>query len=310
MSKKQERAEEPTTQLSSNIGVNAEDYPKPDEQAAPGSTEALDRHIRNTNSTAVKTLEDDDAAGFEGMTQEDFNIPFIVILQKGSPQVDEDSGSQIEGAKAGMFYNTVTGELYDGKLGLRFVPCHRDHLFVEWVPRDEGGGFVGIHKPEDPKVVALRAEQGKFTKLEMKSGDGEDHDLVETFYVYGINVKEDGSHEYGVLSFSSSQIKAYKNWMTTARNQTVMEGNRRITVPLFGHVYRVTTIPQENKKGSWQGFRVTFDGKTAADARLPKESELYQAGKAFRDLAVSGVVKAANDTMTNADPSQGDSEEM
>jgi hypothetical protein len=300
MSRKQDRAEEPTTQLSAGIGVNPEDYPQEGKSGVPAQQD---------QSTAVRTLEDDDAAGFEGMTQEDFNIPFITILQKTSPQVDEDSGSRIEGAKAGMFYNTVTGELYDGKLGIKFVPCHRDHLFVEWIPRDDGGGFVGTHKPEDPKVVALRTEQGKFTKLEMDAG-GESHDLVETFYVYGILVREDGGQEYGVLSFSSSQIKAYKNWMTTARNQTVMEGNRRITVPLFGHVYRITTIPQENKKGSWQGFRVTFEGKNAAEARLPRDSELYQAGKAFRDLAVSGVVKAANDTMTNADPSQGDNDEM
>lgn len=292
--------------LSPNMGVDPADYPQPDETVAPGSTAALSRQKQENSAL---TLEGDDAAGFEGMTQEDFNIPFITILQKSSPQVDEDSGSRIEGAKAGMFYNTVTGELYDGKAGIRFIPCHRDHLFVEWIPRDEGGGFVGVHKPEDPKVVALRQAQGKFTKLQMDA-DGESHDLVETFYVFGILVREDGGQEYGVLSFSSSQIKAYKNWMTTARNQTVMEGNRRITVPLFGHVYRISTIPQENKKGSWQGFRITFDGKNAAEARLPQDSELYQAGKAFRELAVSGVVKAANDTITNADPSQGDNDEM
>lgn len=257
----------------------------------------------NQQNTGV-VLTGDDAAGFEGMTQEDFNIPFLVILQKGSKQVDEDSGQAIPGAKAGMFFNSVTQELYDGKKGLVFIPCHRDHQFVEWVPRNDGGGFVATHKPEDPRVVALRQEQGKFGKLEMETDEGL-HDLVETFYVFGLLVKEDGSHEYVVLSFSSTQIKAYKNWMTTARAQTRMDGNRRITVPLFGHRYRLTTIPQDNKKGSWQGWRIMFDGSSALDARLDENSELYQAGKAFRDLAVSGVVKAATDSVKQ-DESQGD----
>lgn len=302
MSRNKQQADEATaTPISPTLGVDPQDYPQPDERVAPGSTVAR----RAPESTGVSTLAGDDAAGFEGMTQEDFNIPFLVILQKGSKQVDEDSGSRIEGAKAGMFYNTVTGELYDGKAGIRFIPCHRDHQFVEWIPRDDGGGFVGTFKPEDPRVVALRADQGKFGKLTIVN-DGDEHDLVETFYVFGILLKEDGSQEYVVLSFSSTQIKAYKNWMTTARNQTVMEGNRRITVPLFGHVYRITTIPQENKKGSWQGFRIVFDGKSASEARLDQASEEYQAGKSFRDLAVSGVVKAAMDTVDQADPSQGD----
>ena len=40
----------------------------------------------------------DAGAGMEGAGQESFAIPFLSVLQKGSPQVDEASGAALEGA--------------------------------------------------------------------------------------------------------------------------------------------------------------------------------------------------------------------
>ena len=97
--------------------------------------------------------EEDIGAGFEGFTADDIAIPFINILQKLSHQVDEDDALHIDGAKAGMLFNTVTEELFDGKDGIMFIPVHRVHSYSEWVPRDMGGGFVAQHDPLDPVVL-------------------------------------------------------------------------------------------------------------------------------------------------------------
>ena len=58
------------------------------------------------------------SSGFEGMGQEDFALPFLRLLTNTSPEVGE-----VDGAMPGMVFNTVTGELYDGKKGLTVIPC-------------------------------------------------------------------------------------------------------------------------------------------------------------------------------------------
>ena len=68
-------------------------------------------------NTAVATMDmsmfaEDAGAGMEGATAESFAIPFLGVLQKGSPQVDEASGVAIEGAKAGMLFENEIGRAH------------------------------------------------------------------------------------------------------------------------------------------------------------------------------------------------------
>ena len=49
----------------------------------------------------------DAGMGLENMTSQDMAIPFFNVLQKLSPQCDT-----VEGAKAGMIFNTVTEQSY------------------------------------------------------------------------------------------------------------------------------------------------------------------------------------------------------
>src|SRR6202035_2454077 len=90
----------------------------------------------------------DFGAGFEGTDKESFAIPFLQLLQKMSPLVDEDSPKYIPGAKAGMFFDTVSQKLYDGKAGLVIVPCAYKRSFIQWGARNAGGGFKGEYTPE------------------------------------------------------------------------------------------------------------------------------------------------------------------
>jgi hypothetical protein len=233
-------------------------------------------------------------AGFEDMDASDFLIPFLGILQKMSPQVDEEAGDKyVKGAKPGMIINSVTNELFDGKTGIRFIPVHRKHSFIEWIPRDQGGGFVAEFEVNDPKVVKLRREQ-KFGKLTTEDGN----DLIETYTVYGILLRDDGRKEYGVLSMSSSNIKPYKQWMTNARNVQVAQPDGRLaTPPMFAHVYRLRTRFNENKKGTWHGWTATWDGDSAEQCRLEQEHPLFVEAKNFRDMVVAGRAKAQHDVV-------------
>ena len=78
------------------------------------------------------TLFGDDAKGFDNMTQEDLALPNVRILGQLSPQVTQGDAKYIEDAKPGMIYNTVTNELYDGKVGIKVIPCYYKKDYPEW----------------------------------------------------------------------------------------------------------------------------------------------------------------------------------
>jgi hypothetical protein len=128
--------------------------------------------------TSIAGYSTDLGTGFEDMTQDDFAVPFVGILQKGSPQVEEENPRNVAGAKAGMFFNNVTNELYEGKTtGIVVIPVHRTRSIIEWIPTDDGGGLVNVFEPDAPEVKAVLAKAGKkFGKLKI----GDNNDLVET----------------------------------------------------------------------------------------------------------------------------------
>jgi hypothetical protein len=244
--------------------------------------------IREQMAVGEVAYGEDAFGGFEGLGSEFYSVPLMGILQKMSPQVDADHAKFIDGAKPGMVINNVTGELIDAKgTGFPFIACHVTHAYVEWIPRDEGGGYVGTHEPGTPTVLKALADAGRGNKP--KTTDG--NELVETFYLYGLLVKADGGFEQVIIPFTSTNIKVLKKWLTTARGIAVVENGRRVTPPLFAHVYRIGTVLNTKDENTWYGYTVTFDGEDAAGARLDTKSELYQAAKLFRQMAASGNTK-------------------
>ena len=68
--------------------------------------------------TVFEGLEDLAGEGFSEVTTSDLAIPFLRILANVSPQVNKREGAYVEGAEAGMIYNTVQNEVYDGVEGV------------------------------------------------------------------------------------------------------------------------------------------------------------------------------------------------
>jgi hypothetical protein len=250
----------------------------------------------------------DAGRGSEGMTTADYAIPFIGILQSNSPQVDDDSGKYLKGAKKGMFINTVTNELFDGDKGIIFIPCARSHMVVEWIPRDDGGGFVAQHEvTADVVLEARKKADTQFGKLKAANGN----DLVETFYVFGIQVLPDGRLEQAMLAFASTQIKKYKQWMTIYRNIIMTDGSGKSFNPaIYTHQYKLTTQAEENKKGKFIGWRIVFAGGEASKS-LVTDPKLYQTCKIFHEMCGKGKVQAdyrgaERETATGAGDDAGD----
>jgi len=80
-------------------------------------------------------FEQDQAGGMDGMGQGDFAMPFLRVLGQLSPEVNERDAKYVEGAKAGMIFNTVTKQAYDGVEGVNVIPCGYKREYVEWSDR-------------------------------------------------------------------------------------------------------------------------------------------------------------------------------
>jgi len=91
---------------------------------------ALAEKTQGTALAIATAFEEDASSSFAGMNQDDFALPFLRLLTNTSPEVGE-----IDGALPGMIYNSVTGQLYDGKKGITVIPCAYIRQYIEWAPR-------------------------------------------------------------------------------------------------------------------------------------------------------------------------------
>ena len=245
---------------------------------------------------ATFDFTEDAGAGYENQTNADIAIPFLNVLQKGSPQIDaEDSPF-----KPGMLYNTVTEEAYKGSEGLTIVPVTTEHVFVEWVPRDNGGGFVGVYKPDSPVVAKAKAESKKYGKYKTPAGN----DLVETFQLYAINA--DDPEDFFIIPLTSTKIKPYKTWNTKVKKFNPRPFGINCKLPMFCHRVKVTTVKEV--RGEFTSYTVDFNPLNPASEKdgtkypaiwnsmIGTKHPAYTAAKEFLAAIQSGIARAAYET--------------
>jgi len=231
-------------------------------------------------------------AGMEGATQESFAIPFLRVLQSNSPQVEEGD-AHVEGAKAGMFFDSVTGRMWDGKEGVLIVPCAYRRVFLHWGPRSgEGAGFKGeLSADEVDKLI----ESGKLKEFENKLmfplADGSLNPkrcahVADTRNHYIMVMGDDGANMNCLMSLASTQIKKSKLLMSMLAAKRVQnKSGAMVCPPTFAQVIRATTVREENDDGSWYGLKFTFE-------KMVNTPAAYADAKAFYDMVRAGQVKA------------------
>lgn len=250
---------------------------------------------KTNTDLALYDYGQDAQLGFDNTTTADYSIPFIGLLQSNSPEVGQNPQARVAGASVGMLINSVNNRLWPGDTGLVFVPCETTRAFVEWVPRLQGGGLVGVHQPDSKVVADAKARNGgAFGKLKTEAGN----DLVETFYVYGLILPDENSTfpESAVcIAFKSTMIKSYKDVMYTLRSI-------KVKAPLYANRLRVTTKFQKNAKGefmninlapiAWKDGSVT-DEDVIASLIVPTEQgkKLLAKGKELLEMVRGGIAK-------------------
>lgn len=250
-------------------------------------------------------------AGTETQDAKDIAIPFLKILQPLSPELDESEAKYNPDAKQGMFLNSVTGRLYDGKEGLLFVPCYYERKQLKWGARGAGGGFRGEVSEVD---VAKDRDAGKIVNFEGRDYytdngqvDPKKNDrLSDTRLHYGLILDPDGGLPSRVLlSLTSTQIKKSKQFNALMRERTIELPSKQLAIaPSFAYAYRLTTVKESNDQGSWYGLVVALHDKVPSKFIFDMGAAFYTAVKQKEvkvDLAATADSGAAGSEVSEED---------
>ena len=72
------------------------------------SEETRDMTTKQGGAVATLDFVSDSGMGLENVDKQDLALPFLKLLQSGSDETKKKHAKYVEGAEAGMFYNTVT----------------------------------------------------------------------------------------------------------------------------------------------------------------------------------------------------------
>ena len=82
----------------------------------------------------------------------------------------------------------------------------------------------------------------------------------------------------------ASQNRASKDWMAEINSWTEKGSKGMYIMPIYGHIYRLTSIPQSNAKGTWFGWKITREGRN-------ENVSLFKMAADFSTKFKKGVIK-------------------
>jgi hypothetical protein len=256
--------------------------------------------VAKAKTTAVSTDVLDDIFDYAGegaaFDSSEMQIPFVRLLQALSPQLNKKKAEYIEGASSGDAFNNVTNQYWDGEKGVTVIPCFQTTKYLEFTPRDMGGGFRGEIPSNSP-----------FLQQTTRSGSKEilpnGNELVKSDQHFCLIVEEDGSFQPVVVDMKSTQLKVSRRWKTQIAMQKVKHpttGEMK-TPPVFATMWKLRSVEESNDQGSWSNWAVEKVG-------LVEDRDLLMEAKSFRDSIMAGEVKAAAEDHGNGGSANSDGE--
>jgi len=246
---------------------------------------SMEKESKTLATLDVKVLIEDAGDGLDNLTPDDLLIPSLKLVQKGSPAVDPTDSTYKDSVKVGDILNSVTNESYDGDAGITVLPAAYRRIFLEYIPRETGGGLAGIH--EDPAILSQthRDEMGRDI---LASGN-----YIQTTANHYVLLLDGGKYDPVMIAMYSSQLKKSRRWNSIMAGQRVTSNGKSITPASYSHMYHLSTVPEKNSKGSWFGWRIELVGQV-------EDINLYRAAKEFARSIQSPQSSELKGTSTEA----------
>lgn len=182
-----------------------------------------------TQANVPDYIRQSQGRGSENVEMQDLVIPRIELVQALSHCLEEGGADYIEGAKPGMFYNSVTRELYGPQVIV--CPVFFKKQYLVWKDRKKGGGFGG----------AFDSMQEANERISQEQTDQDAWEAIETHQqiVLVINPENHETSE-AVLSCARTKQKVSRQWNSLIR----VNGFDR-----FSRIYELFGVDDENNSG-------------------------------------------------------------
>ena len=231
---------------------------------------------KKTDVALASMFEQDANTAIGNMGAEDFALPFLRVLGQLSPEINKRDAKYVEGAEAGMIFNTVTKQTYDGEKGINIIPCYYKREYVEWSDRGQGTSApVAIH-PSTSDIINQAKRDANY-KDRLSNGN-----YLENTASYFVLTED---MQTALVTMKSTQLKVAKNWNTMMNTLKIKGKNGLFTPAGYSHVYKLKTVEQSNDKGTWFGWSVEKVGPV-------QDKTLYESAKSFAESVSKGDVKA------------------
>lgn len=229
-------------------------------------------------------IDNSEGQDFAGISSEDMSVPFLRILQDMSPQV-KSGPAHIEGAKAGALYNSTTERVWSSSV--LFVPCSIKKIYVEWIPRAAGGGFVAAYETDREFSQATRVERAWM----LPNG----HEVTPTILIYGILCAPNESPLSVVIPFNKTQLKKSRQWISIMALQSVVINGVSKRPRIYSYLYKLSTTIETKDSYTWFGWVID------KAPTLIKDPNIFNTAKNFATLLNEGKASAKLDDMGDAE---------
>ena len=232
-----------------------------------------------------------DGASFEAS---ELQIPFVRLAQQMSPELNKKDAKYIAGLSSGDMFNTLTHMTYDGENGVDVIPCYITTKYLEFVTRENGGGFMGEIDPADP-ILQRTTKEG--TQDILPNGN----QVVKSDQYYCLVLDQDGGFEPAVIDMKVTQMKVSKRWKTQiAMNKAKNPKTGQLQIlPLYSTVWKLTSVDETNRRNE------TYANYTVQKVGMVEDRDIFLEAKTFRESVMAGEVKAQDEHQTG-DRDQGD----
>jgi len=212
-------------------------------------------------------------AGTENL-DESSSMPLLALAQAMSPELKRNDDKYIEGLQIGDIFLKSTGQIIQQPLEV--VPVAVKTIYVEWRPKSQGGGIVGMHGPEitqDPTYEQGR--KGKATGTKTYDEWLGENELKYTAYWY-CKANIEGEQTDVVISLSSTGLRVHRKLNNDIRKFRY-EGIDT-PPPLFARKWELVSSEDSSPSGDY--FTWQFQNPTVLDFEEDEET-LSLCGEAY-----------------------------